>query len=206
MLWAQTLAQGEGPAAGSEWRCCSTKHHPHKAIKKARWKIPCPTSNRDGEPKWSPLVTRGWVRHKISNQKSPYWKGCKDLKAGQSESPYSSSLCPNIRQTAGKKNSEHHKKQNGGLSWTVLLYSLSSTKYNCKYYCLILEHNSVDKALNQVYGLISYLFYCLATQRLQIIFFSASLLHLLNLAILEYSDKRNFLSGKNSCEFLQCLV
>lgn len=65
---------------------------------------------------------------------------------------------------------------------------------------------ALDKTLNHVYSLISYLFYCLATRRWQIIFFSTSLLHLLNLAILEYLDKRNFLSRKNSREFSQCLI
>lgn len=67
----------------------------------------------------------------------------KPITGAESKSTFlKSTLYPNIRQTAGKKSPEHHKKQKGGLRCTVLLYSLPSTKYNIKSYCLIMEHNS----------------------------------------------------------------
>lgn len=64
-----------------------------------------------------------------------------------------------------KEKSRAPQKAESYLRWTVLFYPLSSTKHDFKSYCLILEHTTValGKTLTQVNGLISYLFYCLAT-------------------------------------------
>lgn len=148
--------QGKGPAAGSEWRCCSQYKAPStQGNRKSKVKNTLPRSNRGREPKWPPLVRRGRARHKTGNQNSPCWEGQEDLKAynwgrvkvqvPQHVPKYQANRGKekfSAPQKARKKSSEHHKKQKGDLRWTVLLYSLSSTKYNFKSYCLIMEHNT----------------------------------------------------------------
>lgn len=54
-------------------------------------------------------------------------------------------LCPNTRQTATKRSTEHHRRQKGDLRCPVLLYSLSSFKNLILLFnSLIMENNGVS--------------------------------------------------------------